>query len=345
MKLASIILAGGSGIRLWPLSVSQEPKACLRITDSEFSLLQETIKRTAELDISYSLVVCNEEHKLLVAKQIQEIGEGQVDIIVENKGFDTAPAIAIAAMEILSKEIEDVALLILPADHVIKDIDVFKKAVCQATHMAQEDKLVAFGVPPTYPETEYGYIRCGKGFTVKKFIEKPSLEIAKKYLASGDCLWNSGIFLFKPKVYLNELKKYRENTYNIVRKAYKNRVINEKFINVNINDSSNLKAESIDYAVMEHTKKAKFFPLKCEWLDLGNWEAIYNYLEKDVDRNVVIGNVVYEDVSDSYIHSGCRTIYAVGVSGLIIVETKEVVLVLNKENARSLKGFLKNKVL
>ncbi|MDE8601609.1 mannose-1-phosphate guanylyltransferase/mannose-6-phosphate isomerase [Marinomonas sp. RSW2] len=341
MKIIPVILSGGVGSRLWPLSREHFPKQCLPLTDTQYSLLQQTVNRTSALDVSAPIIVCNEDHRFLIAQQLQEIGLKDASVVLEPNGRNTAPAIALAALEAQHRQQDDVLLLVLPADHVIRNIKAFESAIAKAVELASNNALVTFGVQPTCSETGYGYIRAGVDFTVVEFVEKPDLATAQQYLESGDYLWNSGMFLFKAKTYLEELSTHRADIFNAVSLAYEQRTEDMDFVRVDTAVFSNCPAESIDYAVMEPTKKAKVVPYAGDWSDIGAWDALYDYADKDDEQNVLLGDVMSEGSSNCLIRSETRLVAAVGVNSLVIVETADAVLVMDKNNAQDVKKIVK----
>ncbi|UTW00178.1 mannose-1-phosphate guanylyltransferase/mannose-6-phosphate isomerase [Marinomonas rhizomae] len=341
MKIIPVILSGGVGSRLWPLSREHYPKQCLPLTDQECSLLQQTILRTLSLDVADPIVVCNEDHRFLIAQQLQSIGVKKSRILLEPKGRNTAPAIALAALEALRNQSGDALMLVLPADHVIRDLDAFEATIKQAVALAKQDALVTFGVQPTRPETGYGYIRSGENFSVVEFIEKPNLEKAQAYLDSGEYLWNSGMFLFRAKTFLDELAVHRDDIFQAVNLAYQQRKEDLDFVRIDAELFSQCPEESIDFAVMEPTKNAKVVPYVGDWSDIGAWDALYDYADKDADNNVLLGDVMAEGSSHCFIRSESRLIAAVGVSDLVIVETADAVLVMDKNNAQDVKKIVK----
>ncbi|MEL0622232.1 mannose-1-phosphate guanylyltransferase/mannose-6-phosphate isomerase [Marinomonas arenicola] len=341
MKIIPVILSGGVGSRLWPLSREHFPKQCLPLTDEQYSLLQQTANRTKALDVSAPIVVCNEDHRFLIAQQLQEIGVTGASIVLEPKGRNTAPAIALAALEAEHKNLKDALLLVLPADHVIRDVTAFEKAIQQAAELAELDALVTFGVQPTRPETGYGYIRAGDDFAVAKFVEKPSLETAQSYLDSGDYLWNSGMFLFKAKTYLSELACHRADISEAVTLAYQARNEDMDFVRIDPDAFAACPEDSIDYAVMEPTKNAKVVPYAGDWSDIGAWDALYDYAEKDAEQNVLLGDVMAENANNCLVRAESRLVAAVGVNNLVIVETADAVLVMDKNNAQDVKRIVK----
>jgi len=341
VKIIPVILSGGVGSRLWPLSREYFPKPCHVLTDSPFTLLQETIKRIDFLETKAPIVVCNESHRFLIAQQLQEIGVTGASIVLEPKGRNTAPAIALAALEAEHKNLEDALLLVLPADHVIRDVTAFEKAIQQAAELAALDALVTFGVQPTRPETGYGYIRAGDDFAVAEFVEKPNLATAQSYLDSGDFLWNSGMFLFKAKTYLSELACHRADISEAVTQAYQGRTEDMDFVRIDPEAFAACPEDSIDYAVMEPTKNAKVVPYAGDWSDIGAWDALYDYADKDAEQNVLLGDVMAENSNNCLVRAESRLVAAVGVNNLVIVETADAVLVMDKNNAQDVKKIVK----
>ena len=341
MNIIPVILSGGSGSRLWPLSREYFAKQCLPLMDREYSLLQQTILRLSSLSVSFPIVVCNESHRFLIAQQLQEIGVKGASIVLEPKGRNTAPAIALAALEAVYKNQDDTLLLVLPADHVIRNVAAFEKAIVKATTLAKDKALVTFGIKPTRPETGYGYIRGGDNYAVAEFVEKPDLETAQEYLASGEYLWNSGMFLFRSQVYLDELSSHRPDIFQAVSLAYEQRSEDMDFVRVDAEAFSTCPSESIDYAVMEPTKNAKVVPYAGDWSDIGAWDALYDYAEKDADQNVLLGDVMAEGSSNCLIRSESRLVAAVGVKDLVIIETADAILVMDKKNAQDVKKIVK----
>ncbi|ADZ89923.1 mannose-1-phosphate guanylyltransferase/mannose-6-phosphate isomerase [Marinomonas mediterranea] len=338
MHIVPVILSGGVGSRLWPLSREHFPKQCLNLTHDHLSLLQQTALRTQHLDVSMPIIVCNEDHRFLIAQQLQELNIKDARIILEPVGRNTAPAITLAALEATS---DDSILLVLPADHVINNTAAFEEAITQAASLAKENYLVTFGIQPTRPETGYGYIKAGQNFDVETFVEKPDANTAEGYLTSGEYLWNSGMFLFKAGAFLAELKSQREDIYRAVSSAYQNKSEDLDFIRVDTEIFSACPEESIDYAVMEQTTKAKVVPYSGDWSDIGAWDALYDFAEKDKNLNVLIGDVMTEDTNNTLINAKSRLVAAVGVTNLAIIETADAVLVIDKDNAQNVKKIVK----
>ncbi|MFI8622097.1 mannose-1-phosphate guanylyltransferase/mannose-6-phosphate isomerase [Marinomonas sp. NPDC078689] len=341
MKIIPVILSGGSGSRLWPVSREYYAKQCLPLVDANFSLLQNTVLRTEFFAFSSPIVVCNESHRFLIAQQLQDIGVVQASILLEPEGRNTAPAIALAALEAQHKGLDDALLLVLPADHVIRDVSAFEKAIQQASDLAASNGLVTFGVQPTRPETGYGYIRSGADFAVAEFVEKPDETTAQSYLDSGDYLWNSGMFLFKAKAYLSELATYRRDISEAVKVAYQGRSEDMDFVRIDAAAFAACPEMSIDYAVMEPTKNAKVVPYAGDWSDIGAWDALYDYADKDAEQNVLLGDVMAENANNCLVRAESRLVAAVGVDNLVIVETADAVLVMDKNNAQDVKKVVK----
>lgn len=337
MTICAVILAGGSGTRLWPVSRVNYPKQFLALNGFQ-TMLQSTLIRLDGLNIKSSITICHEEHRFFVAEQLREIDK-LGSIILEPVGKNTAPAIALAAL--LSKEHDDPLLLVLPADHVIEDEVAFTRAVQDAIPLAESGKLVTFGVVAHEPNTGFGYIKKGQfqgsGFAVDAFVEKPSLELAKEYLNSGDYLWNSGMFLFKASRYLEELHRHRSDIYDACQLSIKNLFRDNDFLRVNKDAFDACPSESIDYAVMEKTEHAVVIPLDVRWSDLGSWSSLWNISKKDLNGNSSLGDVMLHETTDSYVRSDDKLVVAIGVADLIIVSTKDTVVVMHKDSDQEIK--------
>ncbi|NWA04471.1 mannose-1-phosphate guanylyltransferase/mannose-6-phosphate isomerase [Pseudomonas gingeri] len=342
--LIPVIMAGGSGSRLWPLSRQLNPKQFLCLADAELSMLQATIKRLDGLDVALPRLICNEEHRFLAAEQLRRLGMENINILLEPIGRNTAPAVALAALQAAAEEQEPV-LLVLAADHLIQDIETFQASIRQALPLALDGKLVTFGIVPTQPETGYGYIEKGEsldanGFEVARFVEKPDEKTARAYLDSGNYLWNSGMFMFRASRYLEELEKFRPDILASCRSALAVGAQDMHFTRVGVEAFTACPSESIDYAVMEKTADAVVVPLDAGWSDIGSWAALWEVGSKDAQGNVCHGDVLVEQTSNTFVHSQSRLVSTVGVDDLVIVETKDAVLVAHKSQVQNVKKIV-----
>ena len=339
-----VILSGGFGTRLWPLSRKDRPKQFLRLLDKN-SLFQDTITRVAKIPDSLSpLFICNEDHRFLIARQLQEIDVVSSAIILEPVGKNTAPAITIAALQAMVDG-NDPILLILPSDHLIDNKSAFLSAVEKAKKYAQAGKLITFGIVPHKPETGYGYIQAGEKLAdgvqvVDSFVEKPNLAKAKSYLEAGNYYWNGGIFMFRASRFLQEMNQHAPDILAVCRKAFKARASTPDFIRLDKEIFSECRSDSVDYAVMEKTTDACVIPVDVGWSDVGCWSALFEVSKKDDDNNVRVGNVVIDEVHNSYLRSEGRILAAIGVQDVIVVETKDAVLVANKNQSQKVKSIL-----
>jgi mannose-1-phosphate guanylyltransferase len=335
--IKAIVMAGGSGTRLWPLSRAAHPKQFLALHGDD-TMLQATFRRLDGLDIQSSVTICNEEHRFFVAEQLREIDK-LGSIILEPMGRNTAPAIALAALS--SPEGDDPLMLVLAADHVIQDEASFTKTVMSAIPLAEAGKLVTFGIVAHEPNTGYGYIKKGEsqgpGFTVDAFIEKPSFEAATKYLESGDYLWNSGMFLFKASRYLEELQSHRPDIYEACQLSMKDISKDNDFLRVNEAAFSACPSDSIDYAVMEKTDDAIVVPMDVGWSDIGSWSSLWDISKKDANGNASFGDVKLHETHNSYIRTDGKLVAAIGVDDLVIVSTKDVLVVAHKDSIQDVK--------
>jgi len=344
-KILPVIMAGGSGTRLWPLSRTQYPKQFLKLSPDGFTLLQATLLRLRNLDCAEPIIICNEEHRFLAAEQMREIGI-KAKIILEPEGKNTAPAITLAAIyqAQINTSQDDYLMLVLAADHVITEQDRFEQSIHNAVELAQKDKLVTFGIVPTHAETGYGYIEKGEaklsGFEVKRFVEKPNFETAQQYLDSQLFLWNSGMFMFKADVYLNELEKYALDIYTACQTAMQNTQSDLDFVRIDKSAFSQCRSESIDYAVMEKTTDAVVVPLDANWNDVGSWSALWDIQTKDIQGNVITGDVISINSEKNYIHSESRLVSLLGVENLVVIETKDAVLVADKSKVQDIKKIV-----
>ena len=343
MRVIPVILCGGEGTRLWPLSRGFSPKQLLALVD-DYSLLQNTAKRFSDdPKITSPIIVCNEEHRFLVAEQLRKIEIEALSIILEPEGRNTAPATALAAHNALKLE-DDAILVVLPSDHVVKRGPEFHDAVSKALDLAREGALVTFGVVPSKPETGYGYIKRGKtkrgAYEVDEFIEKPGIIDAIKFLDSGMYYWNSGMFVFKARAYLDELEAYSPEIDERMKQASASAIIDLDFTRVNSDVFISSPSDSIDCAVMEHTANAVVVPLDADWNDIGSWDALWEISEKDPDNNTLIGDVVAKDVENSYVWSEGRLVVAAGLKNVVIVETADAVMVVSKGRSQQVKSIV-----
>lgn len=334
-----VVLSGGSGTRLWPLSRGQYPKQFLPLVSGK-TMIQETLRRLVGVSgLQPPIAVCNEDHRFMMAEQLWEIGCKPAAIILEPVGKNTAPAVAMAALSAASA---DDVLLILPADHVIADTFAFHQAIAKAEALARQDFLVTFGIVATAPETGYGYIKAsdeqvGEGFKVAAFVEKPDAETAQTYLDSGDYFWNSGMFAFKAGVFLHELEKFNPQMLKVCREALAAAKTDLDFTRLDKAIFSTCPADSIDYAVMEKTDKAAVIPLDAGWNDVGSWSALWDVTGKDQSGNAIKGDVLTIDTRNSYVHSSNKLVAVIGVEDLVVVETDDAVMVASKDRVQDVK--------
>lgn len=347
--IVPVILAGGSGTRLWPLSRQSYPKQFLNLIDDQYSMLQLTIKRLDDLQLNIAdpIVICNESHRFIVAEHLRQIGLDNVSIILEPCAKNTAPAIALAAFQ--AKELypeTNVSLLVLAADHYIPDITLFHQSIQNSYSYAKKGYLVVFGVSPTEAHTGYGYIECGGElsgddvYQLKNFVEKPDKSTAEKYLLSNRYLWNSGMFIFNTDVILNELKSFRLDIHQACEKAWACKRKDFDFIRINEDAFKECPNDSIDYAVMEKTKLGVVLSLDAGWSDLGTWSSLWKMNIKDNSDNVVVGDVLIEESHNNYIHSTSRLITTLGVDHLIVIETKDAILIAHQNKSEELKKIV-----
>ncbi|PLX74848.1 MAG: mannose-1-phosphate guanylyltransferase/mannose-6-phosphate isomerase, partial [Desulfuromonas sp.] len=325
-----VILSGGAGTRLWPLSRELYPKQLLPLV-GERTMLQDTVLRLDGIaELEDAVVVCNEEHRFMVAEQLRAINKIPSAIILEPIGRNTAPAVAVAAMQAM-RDGKDPILLVLPADHVIKNKDVFQKIVSAGSRLVK-DHLVTFGVVPDLPETGYGYIKSGigledGGFEVERFVEKPDLATAESYLADGNYLWNSGMFMFRASLYLHQLEKFNPEMIDACRNAFTSITADLDFFRLEKESFSACPKDSIDYAVMEKTDMAAVIPLDAGWSDVGSWSSLWEANEQDAKGNVVQGDVFIDDSEGCLVHAESRLVATVGLKDHVVVETADAVLV------------------
>ncbi len=346
--LLPVIMAGGTGSRLWPMSRELYPKQFLRL-HGNLSMLQETVARLDGVKARDPLVICNEEHRFLVAEQLRQIDKLAQNIILEPVGRNTAPAIALAALSAIANG-DDPILLILAADHVIENCDAFQQAVFQALPYATAGSLVTFGIVPTGPETGYGYIRRGDTIgtndsgvhKVHSFVEKPTAATALEYIACGEYYWNSGMFMFRAKTYLYELGKFRPDILTACQEAIETPEpdAEQDFIRVKRDAFVACPDDSVDYAVMEKTDGAVVVPLDAGWSDVGSWSALWDVSSKDENNNALTGDVFLHNTSDCYINSDDKLVAVVGVENLVIVNTKDAVMIIDKSQVQDVKKIV-----
>lgn len=346
MYILPVIMAGGTGSRLWPLSRVQHPKQFLPLAPDGQTLLQATVRRLDGLNMAEPLLICNEEHRFLAAEQMRTMGRDGVRILLEPTGRNTAPAVALAALH-ACRQIEaghETVLLVLAADHVINDVQAFHHAIAGALPMAQDGKLVTFGVVPKHAETGYGYIEegtpIGAGFTVRCFVEKPSSLTAQAFMESGRHLWNSGMFMFTAGRYLNELERFAPDMLQACQAAMNEVSDDMSFVRVGKVPFEACPSNSIDYAVMEKTADAVVIPLDAGWSDMGSWTALWDVSAKDSSGNVLQGDVLAQNSSDNYVYASNRLVATLGVQDLVVVETKDAVLVTHKSQAQDVKKIV-----
>jgi mannose-1-phosphate guanylyltransferase/mannose-6-phosphate isomerase len=345
--LTPVILSGGAGTRLWPLSRELYPKQLLALT-GERTMLQQTALRLSGLAAASPVVVCNEAHRFLVAEQLRQLKMDTRAVVLEPFGRNTAPAIALAALAGLKIAAgDDPELLVLPADHVIRDVPAFQKAVRTALPAVQQGKLVTFGIVPSAPETGYGYIQRGAEtsgtaglFQIARFVEKPNLERAQEFLKSGDYLWNSGMFMFRASRYLQELEKFAPQIARVCRAAFDHAQSDLDFMRIDAKTFENCPSDSIDYAVMEKTSDAVVVPLDAGWSDVGSWSALHEACDADRHGNVSRGDVISEDSNGNYLYAESRLVATVGLHDHVVVETKDAVLVAPKDRVQDVKKLV-----
>ena len=337
-----VIMAGGSGTRLWPLSRSNYPKQFLTIS-GEYTMLQGTLNRLDGLVHSPAMLICNEEHRFIAAEQVRQLCVEHSGILLEPEGRNTAPAIALSAFKALENG-DDPVLLVLAADHIINDITAFQQSVNQAETLAENGKLVTFGIVGNKPETGYGYIKRGEnyqtGFVVERFVEKPSQANAEEYIESGVYYWNSGMFMFKASRYLEELKAYRPDIYDACKKAMLSQNNDMDFVRVDKLAFEACPDKSIDYAVMEQTKDAVVVPMDAGWSDVGGFSSLWEVSKHDEDGNAFSGDVKAVNTKNTLAFGDDKLVAIVGVEDLVIVNTKDAVLVAHKNESQKVKAIV-----
>jgi len=346
--IVPVILSGGAGTRLWPLSRELYPKQLLPLVGDR-TMLQDTVLRLNGLaDRNAPLVVCNEAHRFMAAEQLRQVGQTAEAVILEPVGRNTAPAVAVAALCATEKG-DDPILLVLPADHVIRDAKALCETVNNGLEAVADGALLTFGIVPTAPETGYGYIKRGAKrerqrtdpdptiYDVQQFVEKPDLATAEAYLKSGDYYWNSGMFMFKASAYLAELEIHAPEILSAAHKAWRGRVADLDFVRLDGEAFAACPSDSIDYAVMEKTARAIVIPLDAGWSDVGSWAALWEVGKTDAQGNVSFGDVIDIDCTGSYFHGGSRLVAGVGLQDTVVVETADAVLVASKDRVQDVK--------
>jgi len=351
MNILPVILAGGAGNRLWPLSRKKYPKQFLNLTGNESStMLQDTLNRLDNLTTLPATLICNDDHRFIAAEQVRQLGLKDCSIILEPVGRNTAPAIALAAFNAI-KDGEDPLMLVLASDHNIRDSQKFCRIVDSACEQAAMGKLVTFGIVPNKPETGYGYIKRGTkeeggGFTVDQFVEKPNLETARQYLDSGEFYWNSGMFLFNASVYLDALKEFAPKIFDACEQSMADVKNDLDFIRINEDAFKSCPDDSIDYAVIERltgtedSSKVVVVPLDVGWSDVGGFAALWEVKDKDENNNAVSGDVLTTDSKNCLIMSDDKIVAALGVDDLVIISTKDAVLVAHKDKSEEVKTLV-----
>ena len=340
-KIQPVILAGGTGSRLWPLSRELYPKQLLQLID-ETSLLQTTVLRVAQLaEVLPPLLVVGEEHRFITRRQVDGLGlEESCSILLEPVGRNTAPAIC-GAVEFCAKELpEDTILLVLPADHLILRKDAFQDAVSQAVALAAEGKIVTFGIEPQHPETGYGYIEQGDGSSVLSFCEKPDLQTAKSYLDQGNYFWNSGMFAFSIKTFREEMERFAPEMLSCMKDSVLLGKNDGSFFRLDRAAMTKCPSDSIDYALMEKTDKAAMVAADLDWSDIGSWHALWEVSEKDESGNVTHGDVLMEDTKNCLVRSEDTLVATVGLEDMLVVETSDAVLVAPLSRAQDVKKIV-----
>jgi mannose-1-phosphate guanylyltransferase / mannose-6-phosphate isomerase len=344
MQITPVILSGGSGTRLWPLSRKEYPKQYLPLAGDN-TMLQETILRLNGLDnLTDPIIVCNADHRFLVLEQCQQIGVKNSIILLEPVSRNTAPAIAAAALQSL-KTSEDTVLLVLSADHVIQDVEAFHQAINIASSQAQEGKLATFGIVPTDANTGYGYIKSSRdnsngAHKVEEFVEKPDLKTAKFYIEQGNYLWNSGMFMFQARVFIDELTRHSPNIATSVNNAVSNPLQDLDFIRLEKQAFESSPSDSIDYALMEKSDNVVVIPLDAGWSDVGSWSALYDIGVKDGSGNVLKGDVTAKDTTNTYIYASHHMIATVGVDNLVVIDTPDATFIASQDKAHEVKSVV-----
>ena len=341
--LTPVLLSGGVGSRLWPVSREAHPKQFQPLA-GELSMLQQTLQRTSGLEESPPLVVCNEEHRFMVAEQLRQVNLQAAALILEPQGRNTAPAVALAALQAVNTD-PQALLLVLPADHLIRDVEAFVEAVGKAIPLAQEGRLVTFGVVPSAAETGYGYIKCGSElasdlYDLERFVEKPDAATAQEYVDSGNYLWNSGMFLLRASAYLEQLVEHAPEILSSCQQAMAGASVDLDFVRPDALAFDECPSDSIDYAVMEKTDAGAVVSLDCGWSDVGAWSSLWDVAQRDAEGNASKGDVMLDNCRNSYFRSESRLVAATGVEDLVVVETADAVLVAHRDKVQDVKRIV-----
>lgn len=361
MQLLPVILSGGSGSRLWPLSREHYPKQLLPLINEQ-TLLQQTVERpegitalAADIELVAPIIVCNVEHRFLIAEQLRKTGKRSGTIILEPAGRNTAPALTLAALAAAARH-DDPVLLVMAADHVIQKLDVFHRAIVAGARLAQQGMLVTFGIVPSQPETGYGYIqrgaqlKDGPAYAIQAFVEKPNKSTAESYLASGEYFWNSGMFMMRASVWLTAIRQFQPGIHASCEQAFRQGRADMDFFRLDETVFAQCPSDSIDYAVMEKLAAGgasnpkiagtAVIPLDAGWSDIGAWSSLWEVKSRDPRGNVVSGDVYAQNCANSYLASHSRLLACVGIDNLIVVETSDAVLVAGKDNAQDVKKIV-----
>ena len=342
-KVQPVIIAGGSGTRLWPLSRSGFPKQFLALGGTE-TLFQKACLRCKTIidDIKPTLIVTNEEHRFLAQEQLREIGLTDANLLLEPVGRNTAPAMTIAALQAIAED-DDSILFVTPADQTIQNSEAFQTAARSAVQLAMDNALVVLGVVPTSAHMGYGYIKAD-GDIVEQFVEKPDLATAEHYLQEGDYYWNAGIFVTKASVWLKALEQFRPDIATATQNAWRNKTVDHHFVRPDKEAFMAIPAESVDYAVIEHLPNSditiNMVPLDAGWNDLGSWDAVWETTPTNNDGNALTGDVLSVDSSNNYVHASSRVVGLVGVNDIVVVETPDAILVADKERSQDVKKIV-----
>ncbi|MCL1095737.1 mannose-1-phosphate guanylyltransferase/mannose-6-phosphate isomerase [Shewanella kaireitica] len=346
--IVPVIMAGGNGTRMWPLSRSMYPKQFLSLVSDTETMLQSTLLRLADVETAAPILICNEEHRFIAAEQIRALGIDNSGIILEPFGRNTAPAIALAAIQAQAID-ENANLLILAADHVIQNTAAFTQAIAEAKQVSQSGGVATFGIVPTAPETGYGYIHAGSkqshGFAVEQFVEKPDSATAQAFVTSGDYYWNSGMFMVKATRYLELLGKYKPDMLSACQASIANPALDFDFIRLNKEAFAACPDQSVDYAVMEPLSNNEpggisVIPLDAGWSDVGSWSSLWEVSDKDASGNVIHGDVMAKQANNNHIHSGYKLVSLLGVDDLVVVDTKDALLVAHKDSVQDVKQIV-----